>query len=67
MVKIAVWIIAICEVVRAWQNQRQITMLRDDVGNRDNAYAEFIKSLKKSDRQYVREMLEEYERLHPDE
>lgn len=57
---IAIWIIAICEVIRALQNLMQIHMLKHDTGARDNAYAEFIKSLKQSDREYVRMMLEEF-------
>lgn len=57
---IAIWIIAICEVIRALQNVMQIHMLKHDTGARDNAYAEFVKSLKQSDREYVRMMLEEF-------
>jgi len=59
---VALWIIAICEVIRALQNMIQIMAIRHDVSKRDNAYAEFIKSLKKDDKQFVKEMLEEFER-----
>ena len=59
--KIAIWIIAICEVVRAVQNAVQLRAIRHDTGARDNAYAEFVKSLKMSDRQFVERMLEEFE------
>lgn len=59
---VAVWIIAACEVIRALQNLIQITIVKHDAKSRDNAYSEFIKSLKDSDRQFVRNMLEEYER-----
>ena len=59
--EIAIWIIAICEVVRAMQNMMQIAMVRHDSKNRDNAYAEFVRSLKDSDRDFVHKLLCEYE------
>lgn len=59
---IAVWIIAICEVVRAIQNMIQLAAIRHDTSARDNAYAEFVKSLKSTDREFVRRMLEEFEK-----
>lgn len=59
---IALWIIAICEVVRAAQNFVQIRMIRHDSGARDNAYAEFVKSLRMDDREMVKRVLEEFER-----
>lgn len=58
--KIAIWIIAICEVIRAAQNLVQIAMLKHDTGKRDDAYAEFVKSLKMSDREYVINLLERF-------
>lgn len=63
---IALWIIAVCEIIRAAQNMLQITMLKHDTGARDNAYAEFIKSLKATDKEYVRKMLEEFEEENHD-
>ena len=60
---IALWIIAVCEIVRAIQNHLQLRMLRSDAGARDNAYAEFVKSLKQTDKEFVRHVLEEFERL----
>ena len=57
---IALWIIAICEVVRALQNMVQIMATKHDLSQRDNAYAEFIKSIKKSDKEFVKDMLEEF-------
>jgi hypothetical protein len=63
---VALWIIAVCEVVRAVQNMVQISMAKHDVSNRDNAYAEFIKSLKQDDNEFVKRMLEEYERQEND-
>jgi hypothetical protein len=59
---IALWIIAICEIIRAAQNMVQIMTIRHDTQGRDNAYAAFIKSLKQTDREFVRKMLEEFEK-----
>jgi len=59
--KLAIWIIAICEVVRAVQNMIQLMAIRQDTSARDNAYAEFVKSLKMNDRQFVERMLKEFE------
>lgn len=58
---VAIWIIAVCEVVRAAQNFIQINTIRRDAKARDNAYAEFIKSLKTSDREFVKRLLQEFE------
>jgi len=57
----AIWIIAICEVIRAIQNMMQIAMVKHDTKARDNAYAEFVKSLNKTDREFVKCLLEEFE------
>ena len=59
---VAIWIIAACEVIRAIQNFVQIASIRHDRKARDNVYAEFIDSLKSSDREWVRRVLEEYEK-----
>ena len=59
--KTALWIIAICEAIRAVQNLMQLWMLKRDTGARDNAYAEFVKSLKQTDKEFVRQMLEDFE------
>lgn len=59
---IAIWIIAICEVIRMLQNMVQIATIKHDTKGRDNAYAEFVKSLHGTDREFVRQMLEEFER-----
>ena len=61
MIEKILLLIAICEVVRAIQNGIQITMLLHDTGARDNAYKEFVKSLKASDREFVEKMLREFE------
>ena len=60
--KIAIWIIAICEIIRAAQNAIQLKVIKRDTGARDNAYAEFVKSLKMSDRQFVKRILNEFEK-----
>lgn len=60
--KTALWIIAICEAIRAVQNLLQLRMLKRDTGARDNVYAEFVKSLKQTDKEFVRRVLEEFER-----
>lgn len=57
----AVWIIAICEIIRMLQNFIQINTIRHDTSARDNAYAEFVKSLKSTDKEFVRRLLEEFE------
>lgn len=59
---IALWIIAVCEAIRALQNWIQLAMIKHDTGARDNAYAEFVKSLKDDDREFVRKMLEEFKK-----
>lgn len=58
---IAIWIIAVCEIVRAVQNAIQIMALRQDTSARDNAYAEFVKSLKQTDREFVQRVLKEFD------
>ena len=60
--KYAIWIIAACEVIRATLGIMQIHMMRQDTGARKNAYSEFVKSLKATDREFVRRILEEFER-----
>ena len=62
MITIAIWIIAICEIVRALQN-----MVQHDTTNRDNAYAEFVKSLKATDKEFVEGLLREFEEEHDKE
>ena len=59
---IAIWIIAVCEVIRMVQNAIQLMEIRRDTSARDNAYAEFVKSLKTTDREFVRGMLDEFEK-----
>ena len=63
----ALWIIAVCEVIRALQNAFQLYMTHHDTGARDNAYKAFIDSLKDDDRTMVRKLLEECERMEQHE
>lgn len=64
---IAIWIIAGCEIIRAIQNHIQLSTIRHDASARDNAYSEFVKSLKATDREFVKRMLEEFEEAENDE
>ena len=60
---IPIWIIAICEVIRALQNMIQISTIKQDTSARDNAYSEFVKSLKMNDREFVKRMLQEFDNI----
>ena len=59
---LALWVIAACQIIRLLQNAWQLKMLRHDSTGRDNAYSEFVKSLKQDDAGFVRRMLEEFEK-----
>lgn len=67
MITIPIWIIAICEVVRLFQNMTQLKMLSNDTSKRDNAYQEFINSLKYTDKEFVKRMLEEFDKSEGDD
>ena len=58
--KTALWVIAICEIVRAAQNMVQLLAIRNEKGMRENAYQEFVTSLHMNDREFVKRMLEEF-------
>lgn len=58
--KTAIWVIAICEIVRAMQNALQLRAMRSEKGMRENAYQEFVKSLKSKDKEFAKKMLEEF-------
>lgn len=62
--KTALWIIAICELIRIAQNTIQLANLLKDAIARDNAYSEFVKSLKQTDKEFVKRLLEEWEAEH---
>ena len=63
MLAIPIWIIAICEVIRAAQNMIQLSAIKKDTSARDNAYSEFVKSLKMNDREFVKRMLQEFDNI----
>jgi len=62
---VAIWIIAVVETIRMVEQSIQLRLIAKDTGARDNAYAEFIKSLKMSDREFVQRVLEEFEQTEP--
>lgn len=59
---IALWIIAICEVIRVIQNAIQLMGVKANNGLYKKATDEFVKSLKETDNVFVRKMLEEFEK-----
>ncbi len=63
----ALWVIAICEVIRAAQNMIQLWHVKKSEKREINAYNEFFKHLKQSDREFVKNMLEEYEKMEAEE
>lgn len=58
----ALWIIAICEIIRLIQNTIQLTNIISSKTLQRNAHEEFIKSLKKSDREFFKDLLNEFEK-----
>ena len=64
---IALWVIAICEVIRALQNMIQLWHVKKSEKREINAYNEFFKRMKQSDREFVKNMLEEYEKMEAEE
>jgi len=59
--KTSICIIAVCMVIRVIQNAIQLHLLLSEKAQRINAYSEFVKSLKMSDRQFVERLLKEFE------
>lgn len=59
---VALWIIAVVETIRMIEQSIQLRLIANDTKGRDNLYDEMIKSFKKSDREYVRSLLEAFER-----
>ena len=59
---IALWIIAVCEVIRALQNIVPIVVQVRNSKSQENAYSEFIKSLKISDKEFMADMIQECQR-----
>lgn len=59
---IAIWLIAMCEIIRLIQNSMQLRHLWKSEKMSANAYEEFISHLKQSDKEFIREMLEQFEK-----
>ncbi len=57
---IALWIIAICSVIRIIQNSIQLSMLIREKEQRKRLNNEFIESLKKDNKAWVEDTLNEY-------
>lgn len=64
---IAIWIIAACEVIRMLQNILQLRLITHDNGARDDAYKAFIDSIKADDKEFVANLLREFEADKMDE
>ena len=58
----ALWIIAIVETIRMIEQSIQLKIIANDTGKRDNVYEELVKSFKASDREYVRNLLEAFDK-----
>lgn len=63
---VALWIIAACEVIRMVQNAIQLMAIHHEKDSRDNAYNEFVKSLHVTDREFVYNLLREFEKEDPE-
>ena len=63
---VAIWIIAVCEVIRALQNIVPIVVQVKNSKSQENAYSEFVKSLKKTDREFVDDLIKEWDRQKMD-
>lgn len=63
---IAIWIIAVCEVIRMLQNILQLWLIKHDTGARDDAYKAFIDSIKADDKEFVANLLREFEKENND-
>ena len=59
---IAIWIIAVCEVIRMAQNALQLYMVKHDTNARDDAYKAFVDSLKADDKEFVKNLLKEFDK-----
>ena len=58
---VALWIIAICEIIRIIQNALQLWALHAEKNMRQGAYAEFVRSLRGTDKEFVKSLLKEFE------
>ena len=60
--KIALWIIAVVETIRMIEQSIQLRLIANDKSKMNNVYDELIKSFKASDREYVRNLLEAFDK-----
>ena len=60
-------IIAFSEFIRVIFLAFDVARIRHDSQAKDNLYAEFIKSLKTDDKEFVRELLDEFEKEYEDD
>lgn len=58
--KVAIWIIAICSVVRIIQNSIQLSMLIGEQDQRKRLHNEFIDSLRKDNQEWAEDLLTEF-------
>ena len=58
---LAIWVIAVCEVIRMIESTIQLRVLLHDTGARDDAYKAFVDSLKADDKEFVEKLLREFE------
>lgn len=60
MIELAVWIIAIVEVIRAVQNFMQLRQIKKESSLKymERATDEFVKSLNKTDKEFIRDLFE---------
>lgn len=59
---VAIWIIAVCEVIRMVESTIQLRELLHDTEARDDAYKAFVDSLKADDKEFVEKLLREFEK-----
>lgn len=61
----SLWIIAICEVIRVLQNMVQIIQIKRANNDRymKKATDEFVKSLNKTDAEFVEDLLEKFNEM----
>lgn len=55
---IALWIIAICEIIRIIQNTVQLLAIRFEEDMRKKAFDEYVASLHKTDEEFFRDLYE---------
>lgn len=64
IMKVCLIVIALSELARVLFLVFDFARIRHDSKAKDNLYAEFIKSLKSTDKQFVRDLLKEFEEVH---